>query len=518
MRRVPQQQHEDYQQHGDEPHGAKSVFSASQAWWHAGDVWARIVQSESKLVDSGTRFASTVSTTPPAMAAGTTSSTSRCVYWADPPRRLTPVDYAHRQKRRHEFSSVELAREVSRIAQLDALKTFYVYHHSLPVSIANPPVQLSTSFNISVPFGSWDVAFHPTAGDSRLVHNSHSRAPPEEKKKPRHLVKFMSPQKMDVQPPLWSAVFSHAAVSHGHVITCDGYALTAGGCLWDFHLPKVRSEADVRRVPLAIALCDEWCKGYYHFTHEHLPRVALVHALLTQPNSGAQLVLSHKPNGFQRQFLHDVLGISEARVSYGEVVVGDRVVYPMPQRCGNTFTHLLGMLRGIVYRRLNMSHRTSGDSEQNYRPSPQAAATTLDRKPALRLLFAERKHLSRMPSNYNDLKSRLLHDFAGDFLFATTTGDSDAKHQVTLFHSADIVLGPHGANLANMMWMRSGRHVIEMASWRKGNMCYYSTAARLNLTHHLVLHAKGKDAVYTLDYPYLFQHVAFARDQLLSMM
>ena len=43
--------------------------------------------------------------------------------------------------------------------------------------------------------------------------------------------------------------------------------------------------------------------------------------------------------------------------------------------------------------------------------------------------------------------------------------------QVKLFNRADMVIGPHGANLANIMWMRHGAAVVEFMSFKYGVFC-----------------------------------------------
>jgi capsular polysaccharide biosynthesis protein len=240
-----------------------------------------------------------------------------------------------------------------------------------------------------------------------------------------------------------------------------------------------------------VTLCDAWCKGYYHFTHEHLPRVALVHPLLV--SGQAALALPQAMNEFQRQFFVEVLGIK--RILTG-AVRGDTVLHPSPMRCGNTFSGTLHLFRRLALSRLNVSFAD---------PAP-------DRK--LRLVFAERSKGSRMASNYALIKQHIIDRFDAEVEFATTGGREHVAKQVVMFAKADIVLGPHGANIANSMFMRPGAHVIEMASLAKGNMCYYTTAVRVGLHYHLVPHMKGKDAAYTLDEAVVAEHVAVAVAQL----
>ena len=392
-----------------------------------------------------------------------------CAYLVNSGIKLRSIDYSHRKRRPHEFSTIALFHAVKKEAD-----SFFQFFGEIPTSVNHYPAQLSTKFNISEPFGGWASSFHE-------VHNRYSPL-------------YRSPQKIDAQPPLFAATFQRAVVSHGHVATCSGAVFTAGGCLWDFHMPPIKSAADVISLEIAVALCDEWCKGYYHFTHEHLPRLALVHNLLVT-NNHSRLVLSHAPTRFQLQFIVDVLGIPKDRIVSGVAVFGKTVVYPMPLRCGNTFTHMLYMLREIAFRRLNATRQSLHAQRWNF-------------------LFAERRKLSRMPINYATIKEKLVEEFAAIFSFETTFGEGDAVKQVHLFHSADVVLGPHGANIANTMWMRPKTHVLEMSSWRKGNMCYYTTSSRINVTHHLVLHDQGKDASYSLEYNYVRDHILHALQML----
>jgi hypothetical protein len=408
--------------------------------------------------------------------------------------KLVKVDYSHRVKRKGEYSTIGLYEKVKEVAGNG--KDLFQFGDALPDLLNREPVQLSPEFDLSEPFGSWSTSFLAVNASLESTvdgGNKHKSKTSHHERSSHWQRMFHPPQRMEPQPPPFAALFHNAVVSHGHVVTCDGNVLTAGGCLWDFHLPAIASSKDVHKAVVAVSLCDEWCKGYYHFTHEHLPRVAVVHRLLLERND-TKLVLSHAPTGFQRQFLSDILGIPPAQIVHGKAVLGHTVVYPTPMRCGNTFTSMLYLLRRIVYTRMDLGE----------------GPTLADPSTKLKVLFAERKHLSRMPKNYPELKQRLMHEFESDVEFETTQGDTSARQQIELFHKADIVVGPHGANIANMMWMRHGTHVIEMASRRKGNMCYYATASRINVTHHLVMHNKGKDASYVLEYDYLQKHVAFA--------
>jgi hypothetical protein len=361
---------------------------------------------------------------------------------------------------------------------------------ALPTAVNHVPVSYTDGMNLSKPFGSWHASFHPVA--ALLAAES-----------PRQL--SQPPQVIEAQPLPSVAVFRNGIAHRGHVISSKGVAYTNGGCLWGFTAPHAfptLPPAAESAAAVVVPLCDEWCKGYYHFTHEHLPRLALVHdALLRFRN--VTVMLAAAPNAFQRQFLFDVLRIPRARVAWGRTVAAPVALYPTAMRCGNTFTAVLHLLRRIVFRSLALAPPAG----RHLRGEGAADDPFV-------FLFAERNKLSRMPSNYHALKAELVahvaRKHAGKVRFVTTKGRENATAQVGMFYDADVVLGPHGANLANMMFMRGGTHVIEMASYAKGNLCYYSTAARVGVTHHLAMHRRGKDDTYTLPFAVLRDHVDHA--------
>jgi hypothetical protein len=395
--------------------------------------------------------------------------------------------YTHRSPRKNELGNIQMALTTKSLAAA------YVSIGEPLHRVVNPhPVQLSNDFDFfSKKLGKWHVTF---VGRPEQAHSS--------------------PQRVPAEPEMSVALFRHAVVSYGNVVTCDGDMFTAGGCLWEGpgHA-ALSSHREVHNI-VAVALCDGWCRGYYHFSHEHLPRIAMVHDLLIH-NPHARLVLSHEPVAYARQFYTDILGIPRDKfiVAGSGGLKADVVALPTPMRCGNAFTSALVGLRRIVLARvvpqfhprhvgMHASREDVEDEEENAFPP-----TYTRHAGKIRLLFAERSHLSRMPRNWAELKAFVREEYADVIEFEETQGNGHAREQVLRFYRADIVLGPHGANLANIMFMRPGRHVLEMGSAKDGNLCYYSTAMRVNLTHHLVLHDKGKDSHYTLTKEILKKHL-----------
>ncbi len=62
-------------------------------------------------------------------------------------------------------------------------------------------------------------------------------------------------------------------------------------------------------------------------------------------------------------------------------------------------------------------------------------------------------------------------------------GEHSLGAQVALFQNADLVVGPHGAGLANVVFAAPGTHVVEIFSPNYVNVCNASVASRLDLRY-----------------------------------
>lgn len=449
------------------------AYKAATHWWFSGDV----IKFHRTLREEANRLLRNASTN--------SAEALRCKY----EKIFDKYYYTHRKPRPKELGNVEMA-----VATRSVAAKFVSIGEPLHRVVNPHPVQLSGDFDLfGKKFGNWHVTF---VEDPNKAHSS--------------------PQRVPAEPEMSVALFRHAIVSYGNVVTCHGSMFTAGGCLWEGPSHGALAAAQNHEVKniIAVALCDGWCRGYYHFSHEHLPRIAMVHDLLVH-NPHARLVLSHSPVSFAKQFYTDILGIPKEKilVAGGNGLKAGVVALPTPMRCGNAFTSALVGLRRIVLAKVvpqfhphhlgvAVPREDVEDVEENEFPP-----TYTRNNGRIRILFAERAKLSRMPRNWDELKNYIKEEFARVAEFEETQGKEHAREQVLRFYRSDIVLGPHGANLANIMFMRPGRHVLEMASAKDGNLCYYSTAMRVNLTHHLVLHDKGKDSHYTLTKEILKKHL-----------
>eukprot|EP01060_Flectonema_neradi_P040471 TRINITY_DN9224_c3_g1_i2.p1 TRINITY_DN9224_c3_g1~~TRINITY_DN9224_c3_g1_i2.p1 ORF type:complete len:561 (+),score=79.78 TRINITY_DN9224_c3_g1_i2:130-1812(+) len=380
--------------------------------------------------------------------------------------------HAHKKKKKHEFTPIDLANNIRSLHEEGVLEFHEVEGSSIPSTVNDVPILDTHNGKFSI-FKSW--------GDRKLWKNLHWIEDPEQ----RHHEKKL-PNAIPEQPPLWVAIAYNGWTNQGNVFTCD-YALTTGACLWEmsnYKKPK-------KKFTKILALCDSWCRGYFHFAHEHLPRVAVVHqALLDDPDI---MITVPTNRDFIVSYFHDVLGIDKKRLIGTTTAAADVLYYPQPQPCGSMWTHGLMLLRKIVFNR----HSILGSNDPN----------------TFLVVLAERAGgqdgKSRNPTNYQSVKQRLAeaqYPTARKVVFESSLNKTILE-QIKVFYKADMVIGPHGANLANIMWMRSGTSVIEFMSYKYGNLCYYVCAQRVGLDFRFVMQPSDKGGAYSVDFDEIKRHI-----------
>jgi hypothetical protein len=77
---------------------------------------------------------------------------------------------------------------------------------------------------------------------------------------------------------------------------------------------------------------------------------------------------------------------------------------------------------------------------------------------------------------------------------------SNHAEQVARFSAASVVVGVHGAGLANMVWMRPGAHLLEIVPSTRRKTTYLNIAAELDLGYDYVLGSdEGPRESFTVD-------------------
>lgn len=219
--------------------------------------------------------------------------------------------------------------------------------------------------------------------------------------------------------------------------------LSWGGCMPDLLVKPPRLDVDG-----PVLLCPS--TGYYHWLVEILPAVAygvehFPHAMILLPPD--------RPPYLMRalEMLLGESGIRSRCIEAPRVVRADRLIMPaMHPYSGFVPPTDLDLLR------------TLSSSRPSTKPTPAKIYVSRRRTPKRRL------------SNEEDLEQELAR--AG---FSIVHCEHlDLRDQMALFASAELVVGPHGAGLSNIVWGQPACSVVEIFPHQLANDCF----ARLAVT------------------------------------
>ena len=211
-------------------------------------------------------------------------------------------------------------------------------------------------------------------------------------------------------------------------------------------------------------------------------------------------------------------------------------IYPKPVPCGSADPMALFLLRQIVFRRLNIRGQQHVSDETRrvlLLPQPVTGATIAEE---IRVYWAWRNKTkdSRTPRNWRNVSHFVEAEFQNRTVTAPVPssprvtahvkvsfiplGLGHASEQVKRFNSVDIVIGPHGANLANVLFMKEGSHVVEIMSVREANLCYKGAASSVGVVHHIVPHSAGRDTAHRINVApeLIIQHILRAIQDIVS--
>eukprot|EP01062_Namystynia_karyoxenos_P012339 TRINITY_DN14434_c1_g3_i1.p1 TRINITY_DN14434_c1_g3~~TRINITY_DN14434_c1_g3_i1.p1 ORF type:complete len:731 (+),score=145.40 TRINITY_DN14434_c1_g3_i1:308-2194(+) len=332
-------------------------------------------------------------------------------------------------------------------------------------------------------------------------------------------------QVLPAESASWVATVSPGWAFEGTAWGCS-WAVSAGGCLWEVDAPKEAATRAPSGGAVAV-FCDGNCRGFFHFLLEHLPRLALVpdEAWDSDAGTGAigplSLAVPGLNTSFVREYLVDVFGIPPGRLiglsdakrawwgdrtAEQDTVFAETLVVPAPQPCGGAGTFALARLRRRVFARLGLP---------GWLPPPRASGRLFEvllcgRGARSKSAAASSQLGAREPSNWDEAAAVLRDQLPAERFAVRERERKGAEKQVRQWHAADIAIGAHGANLANLIFMRHGAAVVELAPHEYGNLCYYHAASRLGVSHRFVLHPGTKTRPYTVDPAELLEHVRAA--------
>lgn len=255
---------------------------------------------------------------------------------------------------------------------------------------------------------------------------------------------------LQVYPPLWVARLSGASIGPGKLLAVDGSRLSMGGAAH----PRSRyaTARGGRLDGTFLSLSSLWSDGYAHWLLDVLPKLDLLSAV----NDGeVPILVDGQPTRWQLESL----------AMYG---VGAHRLVPVSNLVSPQWTYVAGPI----------------GTPANCHPH---AATYLRSilstgVPKRRLYVSRRRAARRRVLNENDLLPLLdRYEFE-----VVETEFMSFREQVELFSSAEVVLAPHGAALANIVFSPPGCSILELMPSSYPQLSYWSLSRLVGLSYDVV--------------------------------
>jgi capsular polysaccharide biosynthesis protein len=202
-----------------------------------------------------------------------------------------------------------------------------------------------------------------------------------------------------------------------------------------------------------------WCRGYYHWICDVLPRVQ---SALPHLPAGTRFIVPDCMTEPERQSLH-AAGVSpESWVSYRGKrpwCVEKLVHVPPVAMTGDHTGESLAKLRQSVFRHFGVSGLPMGSR---------------------RIYISRKRGAERSIVNEAELLP-VLHRNGFEIVCCE---ELSFEQQVRLFREAGMVVGPHGGGFTNLLWCHPGTRVFEVLGSNSIRRCYWSLCSVLGFDHH----------------------------------
>lgn len=255
---------------------------------------------------------------------------------------------------------------------------------------------------------------------------------------------------------------------HGVVITPDNKIIKETGFEWTRPIEKhtvfeIESMPELTYVDLTVAvIAAQAPANYYHWMLEIVPRIKMLRDSKVRFD---KLYVPYLRFNFQWESLGK-LGFTEKDLIFGYqdvYIQAARVVAPslVNYKCSTNPPWAIRFLRDVFL---------PGDNNG---------------LPQKKRLYISRKDVT------TDWARRYIINAGEVWAYLQSKGfdkvvleDLPLEEQVKLFNSAEIVLGPHGAGLANLVFCRPGTKVFEFFHPELLDQAYWFLSDQLKLEHH----------------------------------
>lgn len=234
-----------------------------------------------------------------------------------------------------------------------------------------------------------------------------------------------------------------------------------------------------------IVISQMWGGGYFHALIEGLPRLMAAFHYLGEESGKSEWVVHSMISEGMGRVLGEFMGVKSF---VGGSIVARRLLVPKPTPCG-------GSVKGVNTVRL----RDFVVSQLELPDKPKRTG----------VLVVIKRLGSRSLTNHDEILGLCRELWLGPDV-VEHTGQEAFVEQLALFHSASMVIGPHGAGFSNAIAMKRGSIILEVLPERGSNrlnVCYTMLAFTLEL-RYFALGAPGfdSDGAGTVDLTVLRQH------------
>ena len=264
----------------------------------------------------------------------------------------------------------------------------------------------------------------------------------------------------------------------GTIITADGGSVVSDASIsWKFlggsdnallNKKRIHRPKRLKGTTAVSAVWGGW--GYYHWLIEELPRLVL---LLQSEHTFKNLICNAKKD-FQFEALN-LLGV-DSRI----IKANSESSYVCDKLITTSFVGRPGFPSQSVLRLLSVLKSLVLKNAHHFKVSEFGRRVYVSRNKSHRRLVLNEEELLKTLKPYGFQKVYLEN-----LSFA---------QQVLLFDKVEIVIAPHGAGLANLVFCRPNIHVIELFNSRYVFWCFYQLARQNELYYH-AFHEVGAESV-----------------------
>ena len=235
------------------------------------------------------------------------------------------------------------------------------------------------------------------------------------------------------------------------------------------------------------------CWGTFHALAECLPRLAVHYEyLIMHRDIKIHTTFDHGRSGGIESYL-ELLGLKD-RIISGPVIAKRAWLPETSFTCGRSGHFQIKRLHTILQQRIDETVKRNWDPERKYG-------------------ILMRRRNNREITNHNDLVSLVQKIFI-DFTFDIFDDDAipNMPKIVAMFNRAQLVIGPHGAGLTNMLLCKPGTVFVEFLVNDLGPILVYpELAVHLGLVYHgqlpVLAYHSGKITLNITDAERMFRQI-----------